>query len=170
MTLAARLRDLADRLESDKLPIELLIQAQFAVSDTFQRLKPNRPWTPDGHMLGSIGETFAEERYGIDLDTPSSPKHDGKAPDGREVQVKITQGKQVGLSSEPEHLLVLRLHRNATIEEVYNGPGPLAWNAAGKMQKNGQRPITVSRLRDLQKQVPESQKISQKVASPSATR
>ncbi len=169
MTLADRLRSLADRLEAGEASIDTLIQTQFALTDAFESLKPGRPWTPDGHFVGSIGETFAEEHYGIRLDTPSAERHDGQAPDGRAVQIKLTQGSKVALSSEPDHLLVFQLRRDGTIEEVFNGPGSLAWKAAGKMQKNGQAPVSLSRLRDLQKQVPEDEKIPEVVASPSAT-
>jgi len=65
------------------------------------------------------------------------------------VQIKATQGKTVALRSEPQHLLVLKLLQSGEWEEVYNGPGALAWNRCGKMQKNGQRPIGTSKLATL---------------------
>ncbi len=34
-------------------------------------------------------------------------------------------------------------------EEVYNGPGAMVWEAAGKPMKNGQRQISLSKLRAL---------------------
>ena len=34
-------------------------------------------------------------------------------------------------------------------EEVYNGPGAMVWEAAGKPMKNGQRQISRSKLRAL---------------------
>jgi hypothetical protein len=49
---------------------------------------------------------------------------------------------------------VLLLKADGTFEEIFNGPGSLAWASAGKMQKNGQRPLTVSKLRKLQATVP----------------
>ena len=153
MELSERLRSLADELEASSPSIDSLVRVQFAVTEAFEMLEPNRPWTPDGHLVGSIGEVYARDHYAIDLDTPSAERHDGWAPDGRLVQVKMTQGKQVGLSSEPEHLLVLRLHRSGEVEEIYNGPGQLVWKAAGKMQKNGQRSVSLSRLAGLQEQV-----------------
>lgn len=165
MKLADSLRSLADRLDADDVSIDTLIQTQFALTEAFEVIKPGRPWTPDGHFVGSIGETFAEEHYGIRLDTPSAERHDGEAPGGRAVQIKLTQGSKVALSSEPDYLLVFQLHRDGTIEEVFNGPGSPAWKAVGKMQKNGQASISLSRLRDIQKQVPEEEKIPQIVAS-----
>jgi hypothetical protein len=37
----------------------------------------------------------------------------------------------------PDHLLVLFIAENGQAEAVYNGPGDLAWENAGEMQKNG---------------------------------
>ncbi|WP_425454103.1 DUF6998 domain-containing protein [Kushneria sinocarnis] len=45
-----------------------------------------------------------------------------------------------------EHLLVLSRPKGQSIEVVYNGPGALAWNAAGRKQSNGQRPIRLAKL------------------------
>ena len=45
-----------------------------------------------------------------------------------------------------DHLVVLRLLRDGSAEEGHNGPGTPAWNAAGAMQKNGQRPIALSKV------------------------
>lgn len=112
---------------------------------------PGRRFTPDGHLVGSIGEVEAEERYGLALHPASHKTHDGRAPDGREVQIKATFGTSgIAMRSEPEQLVVLRLQTDGSpAEEVYNGPGSLAWNACGRMQENGQRPISLSRLRVL---------------------
>jgi hypothetical protein len=68
-------------------------------------------------------------------------------------------GKSVAMYGEPEHLLVLRLLKDGAAEEIYNGPGKPAWDNAGKPQKNGQRSISLSRLRVLMETVPESQKV-----------
>ena len=52
-------------------------------------------------------------------------------------------------NSEREHLLVLKILSNGTVEEAYNGPGAIAWRHAGKMQKNGQCAISLSKLTKL---------------------
>lgn len=120
---------------------------------------PGRKFTPDGHLVGSLGEVLAAHRYGLTLLDASAPVHDATAPDGRQVQVKITQGKTVGIRAEPDHLIVLSLHKDGTISEVFNGPGKAAWDAAGKMQKNGQRPIGLGKLRRLQEQVKDEERV-----------
>lgn len=65
------------------------------------------------------------------------------------IQIKATQVKGIAISSEPDYLIVIRLLSDGSWEEIYNGPGRAAWDNAGKMQKNGQRPISQSKLRNL---------------------
>ena len=60
-------------------------------------LLTKRPFTPDGHMIGSIGEVYAQEYYGIQLYDPSYKGHDGVWQE-REVQIKTTQRISVELN------------------------------------------------------------------------
>lgn len=132
------------------------IKELYEISAELERVFPGRHYTPDGHMIGSIGEALAASYYGLELFPASEETHDAKAPDGRLVQIKATQIGRISLSSEPRWLLVLRIHRDGTFSEEYNGPGKLAWEHCGKMQKNGQRPISLAKLRKLQAEVPDS--------------
>lgn len=132
------------------------IKELYEISAELERLFPGRHYTPDGHMIGSIGEALAASYYGLELFPASEETHDAKAPDGRLVQIKATQINRISLSSEPRWLLVLRIHRDGTFSEEYNGPGKLAWEHCGKMQKNGQRPISLAKLRKLRAEVPDS--------------
>ena len=135
----------------DDLPA--LIVRLYEVVDALQERFPGRKFTPDGHLVGSLGEVLAAHHYDLELLPASYETHDARAPDGRLVQIKATQVKGVGLRSAPEHLLVLKLERDGASREVFNGPGDIAWNAAGRMQKNGQRAISITRLRTLMEQV-----------------
>ena len=135
------------------------IKELYEISAELERLFPGRHYTPDGHMIGSIGEALAASYYGLELFPASAETHDAGAADGRLVQIKATQISRISLSSEPQWLLVLRIHRNGTFSEEYNGPGKLAWEHCGKMQKNGQRPISLAKLRILQAEVPDSARL-----------
>lgn len=139
------------------------IKALYAISRELEQLFPGRHYTPDGHMIGSIGEALAASCYGLNLFEASAKTHDGEAPDGRLVQIKATQIRRVALSSKPDWLLVLKIHPDGTFAEEYNGPGELVWNHCGKMQKNGQRPITLATLRKLQEKVPVDERLPQTV-------
>lgn len=118
-----------------------------------------RHFTLDGHLLGSIGEVYAAERYGLRLLTSSAKRHDAVAGDGRLVQIKVTQDrakkKAVPLSHEPDYLLVLIIDDEGRFEEVYNGPGSKVWDLVrGKaVPSNGQYQISLSKLRELNENV-----------------
>jgi hypothetical protein len=135
------------------------IQKLYRISHELEEMFPGRHYTPDGHMIGSIGEALAASCYGLTLFEASAQTHDAQAPDGRLVQIKATQIDRISISSEPEWLIVLEIHKDGTFSEVYNGPGKLAWEQCGKMQKNGQHPISLARLRNLQTEVPVSDRL-----------
>jgi hypothetical protein len=146
------------RAPADEVPE--LVRRLYSLVGEFEALFPGRRFTPDGHLVGSIGEVVAAHRYDLSLYPASSEAHDGSAKDGRNVEVKATQGDTVALRAEPEHLIVLHLNKDGHATEVFNGPGALVWSNCGAMQKNGQRPISLSRLRKLMSQVPASQRLA----------
>jgi hypothetical protein len=140
--------------------IPALVKELYSVVKRLEQIFPERRFTLDGHLVGSIGEVLAANAYGLELLPASAEGHDAKALDGTLVQIKATQVKSIALRSEPEHLLVLRILPNGGTEEVYNGPGALAWSNAGKMQKNGQRPISISKLIKLMEGVPKEKQLA----------
>lgn len=125
------------------------IKALYAITNELEAKYPGRKFTPDGHLVGSIGEILVAEHYGLTLLPNSSETHDAVDQNGTLVQIKATQINRISISSEPEHLFVIRIYQDGSWEEIYNGPGDLAWSNAGKMQKNGQRPISLSKLKGL---------------------
>lgn len=81
---------------------------------------------------------------------PNSTKtHDAIDGEGRYYQIKATQTDKISLSSEPDFLIVIKLYPDGTWSVIYNGPGKPVWENSGKMQKNGQRPITLSKIKKL---------------------
>lgn len=143
-----KMRIVADRLQDIYRAVEEL-----------ERLFPGRAFTPDGHMVGSIGEAWASWMYGLRLLPSSTETHDAEGPNGTLIQIKATQGDRIALSSEPKHLIVLKIQTNGLASEIYNGPGATAWGAAGRIQKNGQRPISVNRLKILMQTIPDSARL-----------
>ena len=112
------------------------IKILYSISQELEDLFPGRHYTPDGHMIGSIGEALAACCYGLKLFEASEKTHDGQAPDGRLVQIKATQINRIAISSEPEWLLVLKIHKDGTFSEEYNGPGKLA---LGALRENAEK-------------------------------
>lgn len=126
----------------------------YTASDGLEQMFPGRKFTLDGHLVGSVGEVLAAYIFDLDLNLASTLGHDAKSRDGRNVEIKLTQGRGVAIRHEPEHLIVLHRPRGGPMRIVFNGPGTLAWTAAGKMQQNGQRPISLTRLSQLAADVP----------------
>lgn len=136
------------------------IKELYDITNELERTYPGRKFTIDGHLVGSIGEVIVAEHYGLDLLPNSTKTHDARTKDGKMVQIKAPQVKGIAISSEPDYLIVIRLLSDGSWEEIYNGPGKAAWDDAGKMQKNGQRPISLSKLRNLMGSVDIKDKIA----------
>lgn len=60
---------------------------------------PGRPFTPDGHMVGSLGECLVADAYDLELMPPSNEGFDAVAKDGRKVEIKATQSNSVAFRS-----------------------------------------------------------------------
>lgn len=111
-----------------------------------EALYPGRKFTPDGHLVGSIGEVIAAEVLGLQLHKSSHPGHDAYDANGH-VQIKMTAGSSVAMYAICERLVVLQVISPDEAEIVYDGPGQPAWERAGNMGKNGQRVVSLFRLR-----------------------
>ena len=126
-----------------------IIQDLFETVRELEQRYPGRKFSIDGHLLGSLGEVIAAEHYGVTLLPNSYEKHDAKDKQGRMVQIKATQINRIAISSEPDYLIVIQISPDGNWSEIYNGAGSRVWNNAGKMQKNGQRPISIAKLKSL---------------------
>ncbi len=122
---------------------------------------PGRHFTPDGHMVGSIGECLVADAYGLELMNASNKGYDALSPSGLQVEIKATQAKSVAFRSQPEHTIAIKILPNGTFEEIFNGPGNLVWQQFdGKpLPSNGQYQISLNKLKELNKQVDKSQRI-----------
>jgi hypothetical protein len=141
-----------------------LVARLYDIVDQLQEIFPGRHFTPDGHLVGSLGESLAAFAFGLQLNTPSTAACDALTDDGIKVEIKATQRNAVSLSaaanpSSDEILLVLRLNRPGPPEVVYNGPADRVWAAARRPQKNGQRVISLTTLRKLNADVDKSQRL-----------
>jgi hypothetical protein len=132
-----------------KLP-KLIGQLNNIVQE-LEKMFPNRKFTLDGCLVGSLGEVWAANKYDFELFKNSHEKHDAQSEDGKLIQIKTTQRKRIALSSCPNYLLVLHLDpKNPKLfEEIYYGDGKRVWKQCGKQQKNGQRPISFSKIKQI---------------------
>lgn len=134
----------------------------YAIVRDLEAMFPGRPFTPDGHMVGSLGECLVADAYGLELMPPSNQGYDARSAEGMAVEIKATQATRVAFRSCPEHTIIIRILKDGSFEECYNGPGELIWEQfRGKpMPSNGQHQIALSRVKALNASVPPSQKIS----------
>lgn len=137
-----------------------LIRELYQLVGELECMFPGRPFTPDGHMVGSLAECFAEYYYGLKLYACSHPGHDAQAEDCQ-VEIKATQGKSVSLRSGPEKLLVFQLHRDGSFDEIYNGPGAPVWALVESKPRpsNGQYKVSLTQLKKLMQSVSSEQRL-----------
>lgn len=81
----------------DKQAFPKLLRTIYDTVDALEAMFPGRHFTPDGHMVGSLGEALAAYHYGIQLSQASTECHDGICQT-RQVQVKATQGDRVAIT------------------------------------------------------------------------
>ena len=122
---------------------------------------PGRPFTPDGHMVGSLGECLVADAYNLDLMPPSNEGYDAKTKDGKKKEIKATQSKNVAFRSCPEHTIIIKINKNGTFVECFNGPGHIIWDtfAGKKVPKNGQHQISINIVKQLHETVPISERV-----------
>jgi hypothetical protein len=150
-------------MDSSRFPE--LIRSIYRAVEELESMFPGRHFTPDGHMIGSIGEAIAKHYYGVALYSASHEGHDGEA-EGWQVQVKATQRKSIAITSEPDQLLVLRLNPDGSFVEEYNGPGEPVWSLVSlkPRPKNGQYQVSLAALRKLMTLVSSDEKLPRIVA------
>lgn len=134
---------------STRIPLPPPVAAIYKAVAELEARYPTRKFTPDGHLVGSIGEVVAAEALGLNLYSMSHAGHDACDGDGKGVQIKMTAGNSVAMYSECVRLVVLRIVPPEEAEIVYDGPGAPVWAIAGNLQKNGQRSVRLSKLRAL---------------------
>lgn len=148
-------------MDTTKFP--QLIDRLYTLVAELEVMFPGRHFTPDGHMVGSIGEALAAYYYGLKLLTASTPGCDAMI-EGRRVEIKATQGTRVAFRCAPAHLLVLKLHKDGGFTEIYNGTGERVWALVRhkKMPKNGQHQISLTTLRVLNGEVDSAERMERR--------
>lgn len=131
---------------SRRIPLPEPVARIYRATADLAACYPERKFTPDGHLVGSIGEVIAAEALGLKLYPMSRPGHDAYDANG-DVQIKMTAGRCVAMYAACERLVVLRVLSPDEAEIVYDGPGTPAWEKAGMMGKNGQWVVSLAALR-----------------------
>ena len=133
----------------DRVKLPTAVVGIYRLVEELQQKYPGRPFTPDGHLVGSIGEVVAQESFGLKLYPPSNKGHDANCKDRGDVEIKITAGKAVAFRGDCNHLIVLKIISPEEAEIIYDGLGAPALLLAGKQESNGQRRVSISKFRKL---------------------
>ena len=141
--------------------VENLTRKLYGIVDELEEIFPGRHFTPDGHLVGSLGECLVAQAYGLELLTASNKGFDAISLCGKRVEIKATQSKSVAFRSEAEHVIAIKILPNGTFEEVYNGPGKKVWEqfCGKKLPSNGQYQISLTRLKALQENIQDNAQI-----------
>lgn len=150
-------------MDHDRL--QATVRQLYALVRDLEAMFPGRPFTPDGHMVGSLGECLVADAYGLELMPPSNQGYDALHPaSGTRVEIKATQAQRVAFRSCPEHTIIIRIDEAGGFEEFYNGPGSLIWRTfEGRTRpSNGQFQISLKQVAALARTVPEGDRIARR--------
>ena len=143
--------------------IEEALKGLFAAVAMLKEAYPGKPFTLDGRLVGDIGEVVASLAYSLTLNDGLTKHHDAVTDDGRNVQIKTTFGTTLTFPVHhvPDYYLGIRLNRDGSFEEIYNGPGhliqaQLAKRAPTRTGLHGGLMVMLKRINGL---VPDSQRI-----------
>lgn len=130
------------------------------ITSEIEEVFPEKSFKLDGILIGNIVEVLTANAYGITLYRQSEKAHDGEV-DGKKVQIKGTQGKDyIVIRDEPEYLLVEYLDKETgTIQEIYNGPGALAWQYRSYVPSMNFYTIRINKLLELNITIPDEQRL-----------
>jgi hypothetical protein len=137
------------------------VKGLYAIVKELEKMFPGRPFTPDGHMVGSLGECLVADAYGLELMPPSNTGYDAITKNGKKIEIKATQANSVAFRSCPEHTIIIRILKTGTFEECFNGPGALIWKEfqGKKLPSNGQYQISINTVKRLNALVSKSDQI-----------
>ena len=146
-------------IDHDKFRI--LVKQLYATVNELEAMFPDRHFTPDGHMVGSLGECLVADAYNLELKTASNKGYDAITESGVEVEIKATQSNSVAFRSQPQHAIVIKILRDGTFEEIYNGPGALVWEQFNgkRLPSNGQFQVSLNKLRQLNQRVAQAERL-----------
>ena len=131
--------------------------------------KHKRSFSLDGRLVGDIGEVLASEKYGLELLSENTFRHDAKEiATSRMVQIKASFKNNsyfpFGENKLPDYFLSINILENGDIEELYNGPRQFIlehyinkYNL--KHYKETFYTLSKGKLKELNKIVPEGEKI-----------
>jgi hypothetical protein len=135
------------KMDERRIPLPTAVAKIYEATKQLNAEYPCRSFTPDGHLVGHLGEAIAAKEFNLKLLSSAHPGHDATDNNGRYVQIKLTAGDAVSLYSDCDRLIVMKIETPEWARLVYDGDGAPIWSKAGKPQKNSQRKVRLSTIR-----------------------
>lgn len=150
---------------TDHNKFQVLVQQLYATVKELEEIFPGRHFTPDGHMVGSLGECLVADAYALELRTASNKGYDAVTESGLEIEIKATQSNSVAFRCQPEHTIIIKIQPDGTFKEIYNGPGALVWEQfkGKRLPSNGQFQVSLTKLRKLNESVAQADRVPRAV-------
>ena len=104
-----------------RVPLPEPVARIYKATAELEALYPSRKFTPDGHLVGSIGEVIAAEALGLTLYPMSKPGHDAFDANG-DVQIKLTAGKSIACTHVAFASLCSGSYRRKRLRSFTTGP------------------------------------------------
>jgi hypothetical protein len=94
----------------------------FSGIQQLRKTFPIKEFTIDGRLVGDIGEVIVQRDYDVKLYDKLVGGYDGETTDGRLVQIKATFKNSLTFSKIPDYYLGIKINKDGTYTEIYNGP------------------------------------------------
>ena len=113
------------------MEIHEAVKQLLKIVEALHTAYPKKRFTLDGRLVGDLGEILVENHYEINLYEGQEKHHDGKTPDGKRVQIKATMKDSLSFPVDhiPDYYLGIKIHKNGSFTEIFNGLGATAWEA-----------------------------------------
>jgi hypothetical protein len=145
------------------ITIQAAVERLLEIVSQLQEAYPKKRFTLDGRLVGDIGEILVEASYDVELFEDLQRHHDGKTSDGRLVQIKSTMKESLTFPADhvPDYYLGIKVHKDGSFSEVFNGPGAIAWEAVKnrKPSKTNLHSISIQALTTQSSKVSERERI-----------
>lgn len=140
-------------MTTDPITVPEAVKQLLGIVGRLHSAFPHKPFTLDGRLVGDLGEVLVEQMYELTLLDGLQKHYDAKTLDGTHVQIKATMKANVTFPVDhtPDHYLAVKIHSDGCIEEIFNGPGPVARELI-KGRKDTKTNLHSISIRALQKQ------------------
>lgn len=144
------------------------IEKLFEAMEDLQKNYPNKQFTLDGKLVGDIGEILVQENYNVKLYSKQEKQYDGYDSENRKIQIKATFKDALTFPCDkkdvPDYYIGLKINRDGSFEEVYNGKGSDVWKLVEnrKKTKNSTFRISLTALRKINVKVDPFDKIERR--------